>query len=154
VRPLTSLRLPRRKTLIDWSAAALVAAAFYLAPFFLLGAIEGVAWAIALLVASLVVLAFYTTRFGSALGVLLTAVLVLTLELVVRFGTAFGDVCGDSHLANDLEWAGTGVILLGIGTWSVRKRRVLPLLAALLLAGAWIFAVARLIPGGAGGCFE
>jgi hypothetical protein len=151
---LTSLRLPRRKTLIDWSAAALVAAAFYLAPLFLLGAIEAVGWAIALLVASLIVLALYTTRFGSALGVLLAAVLVLIVELVVRFGTAFGDVCGDSHLASDLERAGTGVILLGIGTWSVRNRRVLPLLAALVLAGAWVFAVARLIPGGAGGCFE
>jgi hypothetical protein len=151
---LSSLLLPQRKTLIEWSAAAVVAAAFYLAPFFLLGAIEGVAWTVAALAACVLVLALYTTRFGSALGVLLVAVLVLILELVVRFGTAFGDVCGDSRLANDLEWAGTGVILLGIGTWSVRRRRVSPLLAALLLAGVWIFAVARLIPGGAGGCFE
>jgi hypothetical protein len=151
---LSSLRLPRRKTLIDWSAAAVVAAALYLAPFLLLGAIDGVAWTVAALVCCVLVLAYYTTKFGSALGVLLTAVLVLILELIVRFGTAFGDVCGDSHLANDLEWAGTGVILLGIGAWSVRGRRLLPLLAALLIAGVWTFAVARLIPGGTGGCFE
>ena len=154
MRPLTSLLLPRRRTLIEWSAAAVVAAALYLAPFFLLGAIEGIGWAIALLFVCLVVLALYTTQYGSALGVLIAAVLVLVLELLVRFGTAFGDVCGDSHLANDLEWAGSGAILLGIGTWSVRKRRLLPLLGALLVAGAWIVAVARLTPGGAGGCFE
>jgi hypothetical protein len=93
-------------------------------------------------------------RFGSPLGVLVTLLLVAAGELVVRFATAAGNVCGDSRLADTLGWTGAFAILLGVGAWSVRRRRVLPLLGALLAAGAWILLVAHVVPGGAGECFN
>src|SRR5437763_2717633 len=100
----TRSRRPRRRTLIEWGAAALAAAALYLTPALLLGVLSGIGWAIAAFAACLVLLVLYSLRFGSPLGVLLTVVLVGALELVVRFATAAADTAGASGSASGLEW--------------------------------------------------
>jgi hypothetical protein len=114
----------------------------------------GSGWAVAAFVVCLIVLVVYSVRFGSPLGVLLTLVLIAAVELVVRFGTAAADTCGTSRAAGAVEWSGAAVILVGVGAWSAHRRRVAPLLAAIVAAGVWYAIVAHLIPGGAGGCFD
>lgn len=132
----------------------MTAAALYLAPALLVGVLSGIGWAIVSFAACLAVLVFYSFRFGSALGVLVTLVMVASVELVVRFATAAAQTCGSSGLASGLEWSGTAVLLLGIGSFGTRRRRILPLLAAIVAAGAWLTLVAHLVPGGSGECFH
>jgi hypothetical protein len=114
----------------------------------------GVDWTIAAFAACLAVLVLYSLRFGSALGVLVTLVLVACLELAVRFATAAADTCGSSQSASALQWSGVAVLLVGIGGFGAHRRRILPVLAAVVVAGAWVALVAYLVPGGTGGCFE
>jgi hypothetical protein len=150
----TRRRPPRRRALIEWSAAAVVAAALYLAPALLVGVLAGIGWTIAALVACLAVLVLYSFRFGSLLGVFMALVMVAGVELAVRFATFGADTCGSSRLATVLEWSGTSVLLLVIGSFGAYRRRVLPLLAALLAAGVWVVVIAHLVRGGAGDCFH
>src|SRR5262249_19664333 len=62
--------------------------------------------------------------------------------------------CGDSALAADLERSGAAVLLVGIGGFGAHRRRVAPIVAAIIAAGAWVAIVAPVVPGGAGGRFE
>jgi hypothetical protein len=134
--------------------AALVAATLYLTPALLVGVLAGIGWTIAAFAACLVALMLYSFRFGSALGVLVTLVMVASIELVVRFATFAADTCGSSRLATGLEWSGSAVILVVLGGFGAYRRRVLPVLGAVIVAGVWVAIVAHVVPGGAGGCFE
>jgi MYXO-CTERM domain-containing protein len=102
----------------------------------------------------LAALVLYSLRFGSPLGVLLTLVLIACVELGVRFATAAAQTCGTSGTATGLEWSGAAVLLVGIGGFGAHRRRVMPLLAAVVAAGAWVALVAHVVPGGAGECFN
>lgn len=123
-------------------------------PVLLLGALSGVAWTIAALAACIVVLMPYSFRLRSPLGVLITLVLVGFVEFVVQLGAAATRACGDSGVANDLKWSGSAVILIALGGFGVYRRRLFPVLVALVAAGAWVAIVAHIVPGGTGGCFE
>jgi hypothetical protein len=150
----TRPRRPRRRSVIAWGAAACTAAALYLTPSFLILLLSGEAWAIAPLVVCVAVLVRYSRVFGSRLGLLLTLVLIALVEFLVQVGTAVAQTCGDSRSATILEWSGIAVLLIGIGGFGAHRRRVLPVVAALVVAGAWIALVAHLVPGGSGECFN
>ena len=94
----------------------------------------------------------YSFRLQSRLGVLVGLVLVGFLEFVVQLATAAAKVCGDSGVADSLEWSGSAVILLALGGFGVYRRRLLPVLVALVAAGFWVAIVAHLVPGGSGEC--
>ena len=150
----TRPRRPQRRTLFEWGAAALAAAALYLTPDLLILLLSGVGWALAPLVVCVAVLVRYSRVFGSQLGLLLTLVLIGLVEFVVEIGTAVAQTCGDSRSATNVEWAGVTVLLVGIGSFGAHRRRVLPVVAALVIAGLWFVLVAHVVPGGSGGCFE
>src|SRR5438067_3149869 len=112
----TRPRRPRRRTLIEWGAAALAAAALYLTPALLLGVLSGIGWAIA--------------AFAAA------------------------DTCGSFGLRVRARMGRRGRPARRIGGLGAHHRRVLPLLAAVVAAGAWVALVAHVVPGGAGPCFN
>jgi hypothetical protein len=150
----TRPRRPQPRTLFEWGAAALAAAALYLTPALLLGVIAGLGWAIAAFVACLAVLVLYSRRFGSLLGVLVLLVTIGFVEFVARLGTAVAETCGSSGLASGLEQSGTIVLLLGIGALGAHRRRAFPFVVALIAAGVWVAVIAHVVPGGTGACFE
>lgn len=151
----TRPRRPTRRSLIEWGAAALAAAALYLTPALLVLALSGDGWwAIAPLLACLVVLVRYGQVFGSQLGLLLTLVLIGLVEFLADVGAATAETCGDSSTARIVELSGAGAILVALGSFGAHHRRVTPVVGAIILAGVWVALVAHVIPGGAGGCFE
>jgi hypothetical protein len=131
-----------------------VAAALYVLPTAVLGAVAEENWSRPLLAATLLVLGVYAYRTGSALVVLGFTVGLGVLEYAALFATALGERCGDSHTAGTVEAAGVAVIALALGAVGVRRRRLWLLPLAVVVAGVWIVAVAHLITGGAGDCFE
>lgn len=145
---------PRRRTIVEWSAAALAAAALYLTPALLVSALSGVGWAFVPLLVCVGVLLRYSRVFGSQLGLLLTLILIGLVEFLVEIGTAVAKTCGNSGSAAGVEWSGAAILLFGIGAFGAHRRRVLPVVGALLVAGAWVVIVAHLVPGGAGECFN
>ena len=100
------------------------------------------------------VLVRYSRAFGSPLGLLLTLVLIGLVEFLAEIGAALTSACGDSALATDLERSGAAVLLLGIGGFGAHRKRVAPIVAAVVAAGAWVAAVAHVVPGGTGPCFN
>src|SRR5207248_2156676 len=119
------------------------------------GAVVGAnAWAWLLLALVTTVLVLYAHRTGAPLRVLAIVVLLGVVEFVAELGSAIGERCGDSRLAADLELAGTIAILLALGSWAIRRRRLWPLPVGIVVAALWTIAIAHVIPGGAGGCFE
>jgi hypothetical protein len=155
---LPNRRLPRPKTLTDWSAAALVAAALFALPFATLGALQDgrIGW-IAGVVAAAIVLIVHAWRSSSPL-VVLGAVIAVGLAWVAFYAVILlGNTCGGGSAARWVEWPGALVIAFALGALGVRGGglRILwvtPL--ALVAAAAWILLAAQLVPGGAGGCFE
>ena len=151
---MTSRLRPRRRTLIEWGAAALVAAALFALPVLVLGALEdrGAGWlaGVAVAVVVLVVHAWRTSSLLVVLGALIGAGLATVAFYAIII---LADTCGGTA-AGIVEWSGAVVIALGLGAWGVlHGLRVLwatPL--ALVCAAAWIALVAQLVPGGAGSC--
>jgi hypothetical protein len=143
-----------RRTLVAWGAAAFAAVALYLAPALLVSALSGIAWAIPLLIACVAVLVRYSRVFGSPLGLMLTLVLIGLVEFLVEVGTAVAQTCGSSGSANGLEWSGGSILLVAVGGSGARRRRVLPIIGAIVAAGIWVAVVAHVVPGGSGDCFE
>jgi hypothetical protein len=136
--------------------AALVAAALYLMPSAVLAPLTGDAgwgWWV-LLASATTVLVLYGRRTGAPLRVLAIVIVLGFTEFVAAVGSAIGDRCGDSRLASDLELVGTIAILVALGAWAVRRGRIWWLPLGVVVAGVWVVAIAHLIPGGAGGCFE
>lgn len=145
---------PRRRTVIAWGAAALTAAALYLAPVLLVLSLSGEGWAIAALVPCVAVLVLYSRAFGSPLGLMVTVVLVGLVEFLADFGAAMAQTCGESGTAAAVERSGAGVLLLAVGSFGAHRRRVTPIVGAIVVAGIWVALVAHVVPGGSGGCFE
>jgi hypothetical protein len=153
---LQSLRLPRPRTLRDWGAAALVAAALFTLPFLVLGALEdgGARW-IAPVTACAAVLIVHAWRQSSPL-VVLGAVVGAGIGAIGFAGAVLlGDTCGGSSAAGFVKWLGALVIALWLGAVGVRGGLkilwVTPL--ALIAAGLWVLLAAHVVPGGAAGCF-
>lgn len=138
----------------QWIAPAAIAAAVYVTPTLLFAAWSRVGWAFAALVPCAVALVLYGRRLHSALGVLAALVVVGFVEFVTWLGVSAAESCGSSMLATVLEWSGAGVLLIGAGTLGVARHRLLPFVAALVLAGVWYAVVAHVIPGGAAECFD
>jgi hypothetical protein len=107
-----------------------------------------------LLAAATTVLVLYGRQTGAPLRVLAIVVVLGFTEFVVAVGSAIGDRCGDSRLATGLETAGTIAIVLALGSWAVRRGQIWWLPLGVVVAGLWIVAIAHVIPGGAGDCFE
>jgi hypothetical protein len=154
---LQSLRRPRPRTLIDWSAAAFVAAALFALPVIAVGVLESGSegWFAALAV-DLVVLVMHAWRTSSPLIVLAAVVTVGIAAVALWFIVTFGEACGGATSAAVVKWVGAAAIALGLGSWGVvHGLRILwatPL--ALVCAGGWIVLAAHLVPGGAGSCFS
>jgi hypothetical protein len=154
---LQSLRRPGPRTLIDWSAAALVAAALFTLPVIAVGALEsGSGGWFAALAVDVVVLVVHAWHTSSPLVVLAAGVMVGIAAVALFFIVTFGEACGGATPAAFVKWAGAAVIGLGLGSWGVlHGLRILwatPL--ALVCAGGWIVLAAHLVPGGAGSCFS
>jgi hypothetical protein len=149
---------PSRRKLVDWGAAALVAAALYVFPGAILTVVTNGAHPleVALLVVDLVVLVAAAALRWSSLSVLAAAIISTGFALVFSFGIAAGETCGDSRAATVLGWLGAVPIGLAIGTWGARhgSRVLWAIPLGWIAAALWIIAAAHLVPGGAGECFN
>lgn len=143
--------------MIEWSAAALVAAALFALPVLVLSALEdsGAVW-FAALAADLCILVVHAWRTSSPLIVLAAALVVAVAAVAFYVVVLLGQACGEGTAAAFAEWTGAAVIGLGLGAWGVlnglRILWVTPF--ALVCAGGWIVLAANLVPGGAGSCFN
>ena len=160
---MSSLLRPQRKTLVDWSVAALAAAALFYLPTLTAAVLAGGIGAIWLLIlaACALVLVVYVRRRPEpssrvALLLVATTALMLCAFVVGLFATLFAGACGDRGAAHVVEWLGAGAIYLVGGAGALQRPQravwVLPLLV--LGAAGWIAAVARVVPGGTGVCFN
>jgi MYXO-CTERM domain-containing protein len=117
-------------------------------------ALSGDGWAVVALIPCVAVLVRYSRVFGSPLGLLLTVVLIGLVEFLADFGAAMAETCGGSGGATAVEQSGAGLLLLALGGFGAHRRRVIPIVGAIVVAALWVAVVAHLVPGGAGGCFE
>ncbi|MES1247402.1 MAG: hypothetical protein ABUS54_06995 [Actinomycetota bacterium] len=142
---------------MQWSAAAVTAAALYALPFTLVGMVtsDEPRWIAAFLANVLLLVATAVWRW-SPLVVLAAVILSGVGAVVFLLVTSASDVCGGSHLAGTIEWAGGCALALPVGTWSVRRGAwALAAIPAGWVAGAlWFAAVAHAVHGGSGGCLD
>jgi hypothetical protein len=131
-----------------------VAAALYVLPTTVLGAIAEANWSWPILAVALAVLGLYAYRTGSALLLLALTVGLGVLEYAILFATALAERCGSSHTAGTVEAVGVGVIMLALGAVGIKRRRLWLLPLSVVAAGVWVVLVSHLITGGSGGCFE
>jgi hypothetical protein len=159
---------PRPRQAVDCIAAALLAAAIYLVPWYTLAALAGggdlvlvvlVAWLIAVAAYLWVVAARRAlVPPGWTLGVVVGAVVLGEgVGLVALFAAAAADSCGHSGIASGVKLFGAAVIVVVPGAWALLRRRfaalwVFPVAAA--VAAGWVVAVSHLLPNASGGCFE
>ena len=160
---MTSPLRPRRRALLDWGAAALAAAALFLVPWLIVAVLKGDlhGWWIAVLVICAAALVLHVRlqpehSSRAALWLVLTqgAIVVGLAGIVVEIAAT--DSCSGSLAANLVKWIGAAAIYLGAGAWALQRplRGVWALPLAAVVAGGWLVAVAHVVPGGSGACFN
>jgi hypothetical protein len=121
----------------------------------------GHGWWIAVLVAGGAVLVLHVRRqpmraSRASLWLVLTEAALLLGSLGAVIETVVTDSCGSSPAKDIVGGIGGGAIYLIGGAWALQRPRrgvwALPLAA--IVAGGWIAAIAHLVPGGAGACFN
>jgi hypothetical protein len=162
--PPRSIRLPRRSAL-DWTAAALVAAAVFVAPALAIGLANGgvkggdVAYALVGIAACAAALSFYVRRRAAPPGETLwvTAAggflswIVLFGGFIVFYGASF---CGNGRAATTVSWVALFVVYFAVAVWALlgRYRPLFGLPLAVALAVLAHFGALAIIPGGRGYC--
>ena len=162
--PPRSIRLPRRSAL-DWTAAALVAAAVFVAPGLAIGLANGgvkggdVAYALVGIAACAAALLFYVRRRAAPRGeTLLVTVaggflswIVLFAGFIVFYGASF---CGNGRAATTVSWVVLFVVYFAVAVWALlgRYRPLFGLPLAVALAVLAHFGALAVIPGGRGYC--
>jgi hypothetical protein len=161
---LTSPLPARRRALVAWGAAALAAAALFFVPWLIVATLNGDlhGWWIAVFVGCAAALVLHVRlrpepASRAALWLVLTEAAVLIGLAGVLVEIAATDSCGDGGTAASLvKWVGAAAIYLGVGAWALQRplRGLWALPLATVAAGAWLVAVAHVLPGGAGACFN
>src|SRR6185437_13031977 len=123
----TRPRRPQRRTLFEWGAAALAAAALYALPAVVVRLEGGFGWWVAL-ASVLAALAAYAHWRASPLALLGLAVAIVIADGLFIGLTAAGKSCGNSGTASTLQGIGTSVILVALGAVGLRRRGRLVLL--------------------------
>jgi hypothetical protein len=148
---------------LDWVAAALVAAAIFAVPGFAIwlssGGLRGwdAAGAVAAISAGLLALAFHarSRRRGETAAIVVGGGALAWLAVFGAFIALFGAaICGTGRLATTVSWVGFVGVYLGVGAWSLlgRYRPVWGLPLAVGLAALVHYGALALIPGGRGHC--
>ena len=157
---MRSLRTRRRRTAVEWLAAALTAAASLWLAVGLFGARDRPALLV-FSVAAVVAAATLFFRVGSGRE---RAAVSLLAGILLASGAVFGALivfivagsCHDDGHIGWYAWTLGGLVSLGIGTWSLHgARRTWWGLPAAVLAGAVVVSlVATLATGSTGACLE
>ena len=163
---MSSLRLPRRSSPLQWSAAALAAAALLFLPsiFILFGSSGPESGHESLVVYGGAVLAVALLGVHAVVaherGALVVAVLAGALNALALVGgfilLLIGGSCSDDGNVSGAIWISGALVYLAGASWGLRARwhAVWLVPVSLLAAAIWVVAVATVFTGSTGMCLE